>query len=117
MSAHWSEGLAAVYLQYQGLTLLSRNYRCRQGELDLVMRDTSESPHVTVFVEVRYRKGTSYGRPEETILVAKQRKLILTAGHYLQAQNTPEATTRFDVVAVTQPNYIPPITWIKDAFA
>ena len=117
MSAHWSEGLAAVYLQYQGLTLLSRNYRCRQGELDLVMRDTSESPHVTVFVEVRYRKGTSYGRPEETILVAKQRKLILTAGQYLQAQNTPEATTRFDVVAVTQPNYIPHITWIKDAFA
>lgn len=117
MSAHWSEGLAAVYLQYQGLTLLSRNYRCRQGELDLVMRDTSESPHVTVFVEVRYRKETSYGRPEETILVAKQRKLILTAGHYLQAQNTPEATTRFDVVAVTQPNYIPHITWIKDAFA
>ena len=81
------------------------------------MRDASGAPHITVFIEVRYRKGTLYGRPEETISVAKQRKLALTAEHYLQTQSTPEAVTRFDVVAVTRPNYQPHITWIKDAFA
>ena len=81
------------------------------------MRDTSDALHVTVFIEVRYRKDTNYGRPEETISVAKQRKLILAAEHYLQTQNTPEAVTRFDAVAVTQPNYLPHIIWIKDAFA
>jgi putative endonuclease len=68
-----------------------------------------------LFVEVRYRKGTQYGRPEETISVAKQRKLIFGAGHYLQAKNALEAVTQFDVVAVTQPNYLPHIIWIKDA--
>ena len=86
MPTHWSEGLAAAYLQYHGLALLSRNYRCRRGEIDLVMRDRSGGIHVTVFVEVRYRKGTQHGRPEETISVAKQRKLILSAAHYLQAK-------------------------------
>jgi Holliday junction resolvase-like predicted endonuclease len=47
--------------------------------------------------------------------VAKQRKLIFGAGHYLQAKNALEAVTQFDVVAVTQPNYLPHIIWIKDA--
>jgi Holliday junction resolvase-like predicted endonuclease len=40
----------------------------------------------------------------------------LSAAHYLQAKNALEAVTRFDVVAVTQPNYVPHIIWIKDAF-
>ena len=116
MSVHWSENFAEAYLRYHGQTLLSRNYRCRRGEIDLVMRDRSGGIHVTVFVEVRYRKGTQHGRPEETISVAKPRKVILRAGHYLQAKNALEAVTRFDVVAVTQPNYVPHIIWIKDAF-
>lgn len=117
MPTHWSEGLAAAYLQYHGLALLSRNYRCRQGEIDLVMRDTANATHVTVFVEVRYRRGTLHGRPEETISVAKQKKIILTAGHYLQTKSNSYAAARFDVIAITQPNYLPHIIWIKDAFA
>jgi putative endonuclease len=115
MAVHWSKNFAEAYLRYHGLKLLSRNYRCRRGEIDLVMRDRSGGIHVTLFVEVRYRKGTQYGRPEETISVAKQRKLIFGAGHYLQAKNALEAVTQFDVVAVTQPNYLPHIIWIKDA--
>ena len=115
MALHWSKNFAEAYLRYHGLKLLSRNYRFRRGEIDLVMRDRSGGINVTVFVEVRYRKGTQYGRPEETISVAKQRKLIFGAGHYLQAKNALEAVTQFDVVAVTQPNYLPHIIWIKDA--
>ena len=115
MAVHWSKNFAEAYLRYHGLKLLSRNYRCRRGEIDLVMRDRSGGIHVTVFVEVRYRKGTQYDRPEETISVAKQRILIFGAGHYLQAKNALEAVTQFDVVAVTQPNYLPHIIWIKDA--
>ena len=115
MALHWSKNFAEAYLRYHGLKLLSRNYRCRRGEIDLVMRDRSGGINVTVFGEVRYRKGTQYGRPEETISVAKQRKLIFGAGHYLQAKNALEAVTQFDVVAVTQPNYLPHIIWIKDA--
>ena len=115
MSVHWSENFAEAYLRYHGLTLLSRNYRCRRGEIDLVMRDRSGGIHVTVFVEVRYREGTQHGRPEDTISAAKQRKLILSAAHYLQAKNALAAVPRFDVVAVPQPNYVPPIYWINDA--
>ena len=117
MSVHWSEGIAAAYLQCHGLRLLRRNYRCRRGEIDLAMLDSSGATPVTVFVEVRYRHRTLHGRPEETVSVAKQNKIILTARHYLQAQNTPDAIARFDVIAITQPNYLPHIIWIKDAFA
>ena len=117
MPVHWSEGVALAYLQCHGLRLLSRNYRCRREEVDLVMLDSSDATPVTVFVEVRYRRNALHGRPEETISVAKQNKIILTARHYLQAKNTLNALARFDVIAITQPNYLPHIIWIKDAFA
>ena len=100
-----------------GFDCLAENYRCRRGEVDLVMLDSSDATPVTVFVEVRYRRNALHGRPEETISVAKQNKIILTARHYLQAKNTLNALARFDVIAITQPNYLPRINWIKDAFA
>ena len=93
-----AEEFAGHYLQRQGLSLVSRNYRCKYGEIDLIMRDKK----TTVFVEVRYRKSEHFGSGAETVNYHKQRKLLATASHYLQ--NHPKAAKqpcRFDVVSLT----------------
>lgn len=103
-----AEEAALRYLQARGLRLETRNYRCRGGELDLVMRDGRQ----WVFVEVRYRNNDSFGTPQATVGRAKQRRLTLAAEHFLlHHANHP---SRFDVVALT--GSPPRIEWIKNAF-
>ena len=105
-----AEDQALHYLQQQKLTLLERNFRCRVGEIDLIMREQA----MIVFVEVRYRTSSTYGTAAETILYHKQQKIIKTALLYLQWRRLNENTAcRFDVVALTANQ---PIQWIKDAF-
>ncbi|HCG71117.1 MAG TPA: YraN family protein [Gammaproteobacteria bacterium] len=117
MQLHWSESLAAAYLRYHGLNELARNHRCRYGEIDLIMRDGRGPQAVIVFIEVRYRQRSDFGAPEETVIAAKQRRILLTANHYLQAQSCLDHITRFDVIAISQPHYLSRIRWIQDAFA
>jgi putative endonuclease len=102
------ERLAAAYLDRQGLTLVARNYRCRGGEIDLVLRDRRN----LVFVEVRYRRSSRFGSPAETVTAGKQRRLITAASHFLQRHPT-ELACRFDVLAITENDRI---QWIRDAF-
>lgn len=102
------ERLACAHLEGKGLRLLERNYRCRRGEIDLVMRDAS----ILVFVEVRFRASTRFGTPAETVGIHKQRKLAAAAAHYLQ-QNPTNLPCRFDVIAFSGTNRI---DWIRDAF-
>lgn len=113
MPRNLEQGLAAErraldYLQRQGLRLRARNYRCRAGEIDLVMND-GES---LVFVEVRKRSNPRFGGALASVDAAKRRRLIATARHYLQATGT-DAPARFDVVAVDARD---DIQWITDAF-
>jgi putative endonuclease len=63
LSGAQAEGLACAYLERAGLRLLARNYRCPQGEIDLVMDDRD----TLVFVEVRYRRSNAFGTPAETV--------------------------------------------------
>ena len=102
------ERLAEAYLRRQGLRLVARNYRCRRGEIDLVMRDGGE----LVFVEVRYRASSRFGGAAGSVDVFKQRRLIAAAGHYLGANPSP-LPCRFDVVAISGADRI---DWIKNAF-
>ena len=102
------ERLAAAYLDRQGLSLVARNYRCRGGEIDLVLRDGRN----LVFVEVRYRRSSRFGSPAETVTASKQRRLITAASHFLQRHPT-ELACRFDVLAITGNDRI---QWIRDAF-
>jgi putative endonuclease len=102
------ERLACTYLERRGLRLLERNYRCRRGEIDLVMRDTD----TLVFVEVRFRTSSRFGTPAETVDSHKQRRLASAAAHYLQRHPT-NLPCRFDVVAVNGANSI---DWIRSAF-
>ena len=106
-----AEELACRYLQQQGLNLIEKNYRCRQGEIDLVMRQGDS----LVFVEVRQRSQTGFGGAAASVTAKKQEKLRLTALHYLQ-HKAPRAHARFDVVAVQGDTTQQHIEWIRDAF-
>ena len=108
-----AETLARRYLKAQGLTDVSRNYRCRHGEIDLIMQDTES----LVFVEVRYRADQRYGTAAETISRAKVDKLKRTAEHYLQrSRRFAGSYCRFDVIGISGPLNSAQIDWIKDAF-
>lgn len=109
-----AERVAEAYLRDQGLRCIERNYRCKLGEIDLVMADGE----VLVFVEIRYRAGSDFGSPIETIDAGKRRRVLRTAQHFLQANSRRrEPQCRFDVIGVSgQPPATTSVTWIKDAF-
>jgi len=74
-----AEQEALNFLKQQGLKLITQNYYCRQGEIDLVMSDQQ----TLVFIEVRYRKSHHYGSSAESVTINKQKKIIHTAVLYL----------------------------------
>lgn len=92
-----AEQVAAEFLEQQGLKLIERNYRCRNGEIDLIMRFGS----YLVFVEVRYRKYRNYGGAAASVDWRKQQKLLSAAQHYLQKRRATNRPCRFDVIAVS----------------
>ena len=102
------ESRAAAFLQTHGLKLLTRNWRCRFGEIDLVMQDGA----TLVFVEVRLRSHSDFGGAAASVTQAKQRKLLAAARQYLTTLKTLPPC-RFDVVAFNG-NAAP--DWIKNAF-
>jgi putative endonuclease len=89
------EDLAVRQLGAQGYDILARNWRCREGELDIVAQDGEW----LVFVEVRTRRGTAAGSPEESITAAKQERLLTLGEIYVDAHDWP-GDWRIDVVAV-----------------
>ena len=95
------------------MTLVTRNFRCRQGEIDLILRDGD----VIVFVEVRQRRSSRFGSPAETIHPGKQRRLISAATHFLQShRDCTDRPCRFDAVTLQTENGRETIEWIRDAF-
>jgi putative endonuclease len=113
-----AESCALRHLETAGLVLLTRNYRCRAGEIDLVMLDPE--PQVLVLVEVRSRSRRDYGQAAATIGVNKQRRCSLAARHLLLTRRELRRfRARFDVVAIDpspQPGGAPVVTWIRNAF-
>ena len=89
------EDRALAHLQQQGLRLVERNFRCKTGEIDLIMRHDC----VLVFVEVRARADARHGGAAASITPAKQQRLIRTAQFYLQRLRSVPAC-RFDVIAI-----------------
>jgi putative endonuclease len=102
-----AEQAAADYLIGQGLKLVARNFRCRGGEIDLVMHDGP----TLVFVEVRARSRADFGGAAESITPTKQGRIILAARHYL-AQHGIDAPCRFDAVLLQAGR----LQWLKAAF-
>jgi putative endonuclease len=89
------EDEALAHLQQHGLVLVERNFRCKGGEIDLIMRDGAG----LVFVEVRQRAGSGFGGAAASVTPAKQRRLIHAAQFYLLRMK-PLPPCRFDLVAI-----------------
>ena len=105
-----AEKMACDFLQSKGLQLKTRNYRCKMGEIDLIMQDAEE----IVFVEVRLRTNADYGDAIESVDAKKQTKLIHSALDYLQKHRLLDKTnSRFDVIGFSNGH----IHWIRDAFS
>ena len=103
-----AEKRAEAFLTTQGLTFIARNWRCRFGEIDLIMQDGA----TRVFVEVRLRSRNDYGGAAASVTLAKQRRLLAAARQYLTTLKSMPPC-RFDVVALS--GDAPP-DWIKNAF-
>lgn len=106
-----AEEKALLYLKDKGLKLVVRNYSCRLGEIDLIMRDRD----YLVFVEVRSRTNMNYGGGITSITYAKRQKIIKTTSHYLINNKIQDKfPLRFDVISIDGASGS--ITWVKDAF-
>lgn len=102
-----------AWLQRKGLTLVCRNYRCRQGEIDLIMREGE----FLVFVEVRKRTHVTHGAASESVTPRKQRRLVMAARHYIAKHNiSADHCMRFDVVGIGSRDDSSTIDWIPNAF-
>lgn len=116
MSEHYELGKrgeeeAAKYLQSKGLYILHRNWRSGRKEIDIVARDGEE----VAFVEVKTRRNTEFGRPEEAIDDRKIRHIVSSADAYVRRYKV-DLPIRFDIVTVvgTEPPYV--IEHIPEAF-
>ncbi|MBQ9062230.1 MAG: YraN family protein [Solobacterium sp.] len=104
------EARAAKYLEEAGMQILARNFRCRQGEIDLVAADGD----VVVFVEVKYRKNAGWGLPEEAVTARKMQRISRTAEFfYARYQLPPDTPCRFDVIAIEGDT----LRYYRDAFS
>lgn len=103
------EEQADEFLKNQGFVLLEKNFRCRQGEIDLV----GIHQECLVFVEVKYRRNAAAGLPEEAVGKQKQMKICQVSDYYrMQHREEAKRQVRYDVIAICKEK----ITWHQNAF-
>lgn len=115
LTGAWGEALAAEYLRKQHYTVVAAGYRCRFGEIDLIVHDRK----YLVFVEVKLRKSQDFAKAMEAVDWRKQDKIRMTASMYL-SQNPTKLQPRFDVIEIYAPEGTatlrPEIRHMEDAF-
>lgn len=115
ITGRWGESLAADYLQKKRYQLVALNYRCRYGEIDLIVRNR----RYLVFVEVKLRKSDDFARAAEFVDLKKQDRIRTTAQLWLSTHET-DLQPRFDVVEIYAPQGMetrnPKINHLEDAF-
>ena len=106
------EGLACGELERLGYVILTRRYRSRFGEIDIVASDAG----TVAFVEVKTRTDRTFGDPAEAVTARKQQRVVAMAEDYVARQRLHDKPCRFDVVTVDTTADPPRITVYKDAF-
>jgi putative endonuclease len=110
----YGEDLAAQHVGAAGWEVLARNWRCREGELDIVAR---EPDGTVVFLEVKTRRTAAFGDPAEAVSPAKARRLRVLASRWLAEHPTGSAPLRFDVVSVVRERGAAPVVrHLRSAF-
>ncbi len=96
------ELLACKFFTDKGLIVVARNFRCRQGEIDLVLRKDKNFR----FVEVKFRRSMEYGVPQESVIKKKQRRIRRAAMYWLRLRHVSimntECDFHFDVLAIVE---------------
>ena len=106
------EKIAADFLKKNGYRIIDKNFRCPLGEIDIVAREKS----TIVFVEVKTRKSSELGYPEQAVGIKKQKKMSRLALWFMQKKKIIDAGARFDVVAITMLSSGNEIKLFKNAF-
>ncbi|QUQ71507.1 YraN family protein [Kutzneria sp. CA-103260] len=97
------EELATLFLEEQGLVVLSRNWRCPEGELDIVATDGGR----LVVCEVKTRSSTTYGKPAEAVDYEKATRIRRLTHRWRAAHNVAYCDTRFDLISILWPGHGP----------
>ena len=109
----YGERIAERHLAAQGLVVIARNWRCPEGEIDLILRDGDD----LVFCEVKTRRGSRYGTPAEAVVGAKARRIRRLAAQWLATTAVRPREVRFDVVSVLpQPRGAAQVEHLRGAF-
>jgi len=90
------EQLAAKYLAKSGFKIIERNYRCRLGEVDLILSKNDQ----LIFVEVKTRSSIKYGQPAEAVNSKKKANYFRLATHYVSFKRLNDINLRFDVIEI-----------------
>ena len=106
------EDLACRHLAGLGYAILTRNFRCRSGEVDVIARDGG----VTVFVEVKHRRGSGHGAGHESVTFGKRRRIVRAARIFASARGLSESPLRFDVVSIDETDGVPHLRHDRGAF-
>jgi putative endonuclease len=106
-----AERFARTFLEQHGLTFIMQNYRCRTGEIDLIMQDNDE----LVFVEVKYRSKSQHGSAIEFFHASKKRKFESAVMYYMQEKglNPSVIPHRIDLVGIEGRGSQQNINWLK----
>lgn len=94
------EEIARKALEKDGYRIIEKNFRCKQGEIDII----AEKKGVVCFIEVKARSSESFGLPEEAVTIWKQRRLLAAAYVYLEKKKIKSKDLRFDIVSVDLKN-------------
>ena len=112
IGSRWEDAVLA-HMQRAGLKTIARNFTCRYGEIDLIMRDRDQ----IAFIEVRYRGDDMHGHGTVSVGAGKRAKLARAAAVYLQQNPMLAAMTcRFDVVGCSGTPVTPVFEWTRAAF-
>jgi len=108
------ENVACKYLEENNYHIIDRNFRCKQGEIDIIACDRTKNE--LVFFEIKLRSSLKYGMPSEAVLEEKQNRILKTAKYYEYKNKIKNTPIRFDVIEVFLLNSHFKINHIKDAF-
>ncbi len=107
------ESLVCDFIAQQGAVIVEKNYRCRQGEVDIIARDD----RYLCFIEVKFRYDTRFGQPQEAVTPTKQKHICNVSKFYLYSKyKSLDVPVRYDVIAVSPQDDIYICNWIKNAF-
>ena len=106
------EDTATTYLKDKGFSILDRNYRVKNAEIDIIAKDND----TIAFIEVKTRKSLRKGLPAESVNYTKQKKIISAAMYYIRENNLNNVRLRFDVIEVFDKNNSHELNFIPNAF-